>query len=524
MYTPDIGIVGFGRGGAYVTRASDLMGGMYYNPAGLYQLDGFNLEGGLLLLRTNRWFERTGGDGGEDGGGIYNVDSSGGIVEGSLDETFPRTEMDPYFRPIPEVGIAFGFDKPDLTLAFGLYAPFAPIQVFPEYGPGRYRLIDQELIQGNFVLSAGWKPLPFLAVGASVQLLVMQLNQSFKASADFLSSGEASNPEDPQWDVVASFSADAYSPYFTVGALLMPAPFLRIGVSFNPPYRFEGKGTAGLNGVLGQRYFAELPQALADLYGREAIHVVGQDEEVHLSTGLPGALRVAVGVEPILGVLDLELGFHVEIWHESGDVVASEVDVGLTEDNPDDGVDAVPLAQYLDDRGLCAIIEARDLPCDALGSYTGDGGTVTVPADYGTTWSLRFGGELRPLPFFGIRFGYLFEPPAIPDATLALTMLDSSKHLVSGGLSLRLGATRERSSLVDLHLSYAHVFYEDRTVALDDSRALGLALEGVPHNKVDAGSYGGEAHLFGLNVGFHFSDIVRGAKAGAATRSNSGKP
>ena len=69
MYTPDIGIVGFGRGGAYVTRASDLMGGMYYNPAGLYQLDGFNLEGGLLLLRTNRWFERTGGDGGEDGGG-----------------------------------------------------------------------------------------------------------------------------------------------------------------------------------------------------------------------------------------------------------------------------------------------------------------------------------------------------------------------------------------------------------------------------------------------------------------------
>ncbi len=184
LFSPDTGIVGMGRAGAYVTRADDLIGGLYYNPAGLFQLDGFNFEGGLLLLRNSRWQQRPGGDGGEDGAGIYNLDDSGAIIDGSLDEPFPRINNIPNFRPIPEVGFAFGFKKPDLTIAFGLYAPLAPTQKFSEFGAGRYRLIEQELIQGNFSLAVGWKPLPFLAVGASFQLLVMKLTESFKASSD----------------------------------------------------------------------------------------------------------------------------------------------------------------------------------------------------------------------------------------------------------------------------------------------------------------------------------------------------
>jgi len=510
LFTPDTGIVGLGRGGAHVTRADDLIGGLYYNPAGLFQLDGFNFEGGLLLLRHNRWQQRPGGDGGEDGQGVYNLDDSGGIIDGSLDQPFPRIENIPNFRPIPELGLAFGFEKPDLTIAFGLYAPLAPTQKFSEFSAGRYRLIEQELIQGNFSLSVAWKPLPFLAVGASFQLLYLQLTQSFKASSDFLAAGDSYNEEGAQWDITASFTAMRLRPHFNVGVLLMPTPWLRIGLSFEPPYRFEGRGSASLKGVLGEELLSGF---LGDDEGNPyPIHVAGVDQEVEINTGLPGRLRFGLGFEPVKDVFNFEIGVHIEFWQGSGDVVASGVDMPLTYDNPDDGLDPVPLDQHLGDRGICAILEAGDPPldCASLGTYRGAAGdgTVVIPASFENAFSLRFGGEVRPLPLLGIRFGYLYESPAIPVGTQSLTMLDGHKHMVSGGLSLSLGATASRSSLVDVRLSYAHIFYMTRTISEEDSLGRTLTLEGVPSNPVDAGEYGGGADLLGINVGVHFGAIA----------------
>jgi long-subunit fatty acid transport protein len=519
LFTPDTGIVALGRGGAHVTRADDLMGALYYNPAGLFQLDGFHFEGGLLLLRHQRWVQRPGGDGGEDGGGIYNLDASGAIIEGSLDEAFPRAENIPSFRPIPELGLAFGFDRPDLTIAFGLYAPLAPNQRFSEFGAGRYRLIEQELIQANFSLSAAWKPLPFLAVGASFEVLLMKLSQSFKASSDFLASGDSYNVEDGQWDITAAFSATRVQPHFNVGVLVMPTSWLRVGLSFAPPYRFQGRGSSSLSGVLGEGYFAGPAGALA---GSEPVYVEGVDPEIEVHTGLPGRLRFGIGFEPIQRVLNFEIGVHFEFWEGSGDVVASGVDMPLTYDNPDDGLDPVPLAQHLEERGICAILEGRDPPldCASVAQYRGAAGDgiVVIPASFGNSFSLRFGGELRPTPSLGIRFGYLYESPAIGVGTQSLTMLDSHKHMASGGLSIALRGARAERSLAELHFSYAHIFYVTRTVAAEDSLGRTLTLEGVPSNGTDAGEYGGSADLFGVNLAVHFSAIVRGGRAGEGAK------
>tara|TARA_Y100001968_G_C19433254_1_gene758205 strand:- start:739 stop:2349 length:1611 start_codon:yes stop_codon:yes gene_type:complete len=507
LFTPDTGIVGLGRGGAMVTRADDLVSGLYYNPAGLHQLDGFHFEGGLLLLRHQRWQQRPGGDGGEDSGGIYNLDAEGRPIEGSLSEPFPNIENQPNFRPIPELGFAYGFKDPDLTLALGLYAPLAPTQRFSATGPGRYRLIEQELIQGNFSLSASWKPLPFLAVGASFQVLVLRFSQSFTASADFLAGGDAYNVEDPQWDITAGFTATRVRPHFNVGALLMPTSWLRVGVAFSPPYRFDGRGSARLDGVLGEQYFAGPAGSIS---GPEPIHVSGHDPEVEVNTGLPGQLRFGVGFEPVAGVFNFEVGAQIELWRGAGDVVASAVDMPLYYDAPEDQLDPVALDQHLDGRGICAVLEVRGLDCATLAIYRGaeGDGTVTIPAAFDNAFSVRFGGEVRPLPVVGIRFGYLFETPAIPVATQSLTMLDSNKHMASAGVSLSFGAGQGRSSVVDLRLSYAHIFYETRTASLEDSLGRTLTLQGVPANPVDAGEFGGSADLLGLNVGVHFGEIA----------------
>ncbi len=504
LFTPDTGIVGFGRGGANVARADDLVSGLYYNPAGLYQIDGFSIQGGIHLLRTNFWFERAGG---EDG--IYNVDDDGNPIEGSESEPFPRTEKLPHIRPIPEGGFAFGFAKPDLTIALGIYAPIAPIQSFPRYGPGRYRVTEQELIQGNISLSAGWKICDWLAVGASFQLLIMQLNEEFAASSDFLASNTGVQDEEPQWDVLTSFTADDLRPHFNVGVIVFPTSWLRIGASFEPAYKFVGKGSATLSGTLGEEFFAGAGGAFIE--GDGPIVPEGEDDDIDVETGLPGRIRVGVNVEPVQDVFELELDFHVELWRGSNDVRASNIDIPLFH-NGDDVDEPKALDRYLEeDRvGACAQID-----CTTVGIYRGENGdgNVVVPGNYRSTWSLRLGGSVTPVPILRFRFGGLYEAPATTEEDMSLTMLDGHKFLAGAGVTFRPWADEEMGPLVEIHFSYAHVFYLDRTVSADVSRGRTKALEGVPVNAIDAGTYGGSADMVGLNIAAHFGRMAAYDKA-----------
>ena len=531
LFTPDVGSIAVGRGGAWTARASDVSGALYYNPAGLWQVDGWTLSGGLNLHSTRRTFQRFGGDGGAelgtwnvgaDGFRIYEEDADGNVVRDSRDEPYPLTVSNPHVRPIPEIGIAFGIPNPDITIALGLYAPPAPIQSWDPQGPGRYRLIEQELIQGNFVLSAAYKPLPWLAFGASFQVLYMQLTESFAGSADFLAGDDPINPEDPDWDVTAQFTARDIKPYFNVGVMFMPLPWLRFGVSFDPPYTFKGKGSASLSGVLGQQ-----SQTL-ELIGDGALHVVGEDTDVTVNAGLPGHLRFGVDVEPIPKVLMIGLDVHLEIWRGSGDLFADDVDIPLYFDDPDDDLEPEPLVDYMYRVGLCPLGAGLGVDCGDEGSappgagsslaiYRGEGGSgqVVVPANYRDTWSLRLGAEVRPVPFLGLRAGWLYEPPAIPDNTMTLTIHDGHKHMVAGGASLLLGAGKAQPrSLVEVHLTYSHVFYKDRVIAPGTSRKGLLALDGVPASEVDAGTYTAAVNQLGINMALHFGAIGQRIKAG----------
>ncbi len=491
LFTPDVGSIGLGRGGAWTGRASDVVGALYYNPAGLWQVDGWTVSGGLNLHRTHRTFQRADGPAGP----------------------YELTESTPHVRPIPEVGIAWGLPKPDLTIALGLYAPPAPIQQFDPDGAGRYRLIDQELIQGNIVLAAALRPVPWLSFGASFQLLYMELTESFKASAAVLASGAEANEEDPDWDVTANFTASSIQPYFSVGVMVMPLPWLRIGASFEPPYKFKGKGHATLDGVLGTE------SSTLELLGEGALHVVGADDDITVNAGLPGHLRFGIDLEPIPRVLMFGVDFHLEIWNGSGDLTAGDVDMDLYYDDASDDLEPEPLVDYLYRVGLCPIGSGIGVDCgdeanggagSNLERYSGEGGdgSMVVPASYRNTWSLRLGAEVRPLPFVGLRAGWLYEPPAIPEDSMALTMHDGHKHMVAGGISLLLGAGPQTPrSLVEVHVTYSHIFYKDRVIEPGISRKGMFTLEGVPSNNVDAGTYTAAVNQLGINVAVHLGAI-----------------
>lgn len=499
LFTPDTGTVGLGRGGAWTARASDVAGALFYNPAGLWQVDGWTIAGGTNLYSADRTFQRD---------------------QGERAEPYELVVKRPHLRPHPELGIAWGLPKPDLTFAIGVTSPIAPIQSYDSAGAGRYRVIEQELRQANLYLAAAIRPHKVIAIGASVQLVYMDLRESFAGQADFLSRNEDPNPENTDWDVHTEFYARSIKPQFNVGLMVMPTEWLRIGVSFDPPYRFTGTGEATLTGALGGESTA------VQTFGDGPLYVVARDDEIGLNIGLPGHLRFGLDLEPLEGRLSFGLEAHFELWNGSGDLRAENVALPLMYDSPGDDLPPEPLVDYLYRVGLCPLGSAIGVDCgdpsslpagegSSLHVYRGEDGTIVIPAGFRNTWSIRTGVEAHPHPGFGVRFGYLFESPAIPLESQSLTMHDGWKHLLSGGLTLRLGADESHPRpLAEITITYAHVWYADRTVSAAESRGRTLVLEGVSANPVDAGVYSADVNQLGLNVAFHIGAMAeRGKKA-----------
>ena len=517
LFTPDTGIVAASRAGAFVATANDNTA-LYYNPAGLHLMNGFQLRGGLMGLQNPVTFQRAGGEGRYklDDTGAYLTDGTAGpLLDGPFDEVSNLDE----FRPIPELSLSWGFENPDLTIAMGLYAPLAPWISYPTYGPNRYRLTRLRLIQGNWALGLGWRlpaPVDFIAIGATFQLIYISMKQDFWASSDIQNIEADFNPEHPQWDTMTQFEATQLQPSWNAGLMIIPHHTVRIGVSFAPQYTFNGKGSATLTGELGSEYLEEIKDEfgpLLELAGIDLdtspLNLVGVDDDISVTTKQPAILRAGVMVQPVQW-LNLELAGTIDFWSRADAIVGSDVEVPLQD--CDENGNCQPVADEI--RGRTDPIDpciGGDVPlvdCDSLGTYKGtDGeGTFAIQQNWKNSFSIRFGGEIQPIPQrLGIRFGYSFESSAVPDATLNLTMFDSNKHMVGVGVSGRFEG-------FEVHFSYAHLFYEPRVISAEVAEGTHIGLENTVVGDIDDGAYSGSADIIGLNLVFDFSTLHRKAK------------
>ena len=525
LFTPDTGIVAAGRAGAFVATANDALA-LYYNPAGLYLMNGLQLRGGLMGLQNPVTFRRGGGEGRYklDDNGDYLVDGTGGPDVGG---PFTEVSNQDSFRPIPEYSLSFGFEDPDLTIAMGLYAPLAPWISYPLYGANRYRLTKLRLIQGNFALGLGWRlpaPLDFIAIGGSFQIIYISMKQDFWASSDIENVDAAVNPEHPQWDALTQFEAQQWQPSWNAGLMIIPHHTMRIGLSFAPQYTFRGKGSASLSGELGGEYLEQIGEEygpILELAGIDLdtspLNLVGVDDDITVTTKQPAILRVGVMIEPT-SWLNLELAGTIDFWSRADAIVGSDVEVPLQD--CDENGDCQPIVDEIKGRtdpiDPCVGGDGVELvECDSLDTYKGtDGeGSFRLPQGWKNAYSIRFGGEIQPIPDrLGIRFGYAFESSAIPDSTLNLTMFDSNKHMVGVGVSGRFEG-------FDIHFTYAHIFYTPRTITAEAAEGTHIGLEATVTGDIDDGDYSGSADIIGLALGLDFTTLHRNAKAKKATAS-----
>ncbi len=208
-----------GRAGSFVAGADDGEA-LYYNPAGLADIDGVSLlvDAGLVLQRTH----------------YVRVDSGGN----------PQPAVDGDLNPLafPTAVVSWKPRKtPWLTVAGGVWVPYLGLNSYPETGPQRYSLIT---LNGSLVLvaelAAAFRIHDHFWLGAGFEGMFI----NFKSRLDLSACTELNcAPEDPHFDALTELNVTApFVPSGVIGATVA-YPKVRVGLTLQLPFFVHGDGT-----------------------------------------------------------------------------------------------------------------------------------------------------------------------------------------------------------------------------------------------------------------------------------------
>lgn len=406
LFLTDRGVRPAMRGFAFVAGADDPQS-IWYNPAGLAWSDQ------QLLLDATLTFMRA---------SFTRVDDAGNTL----------TPVDVDATPLPIPMLAYSHPVNDQwTLGFGVHAPNAALLKWPrgvradgsscdhtgdDYedptcgpAPQRYSLYSLEGSAFlNVTAAVAWRPIPQLSIGLGAHLLLGSFVGEVMTSAcdGFL----CSQPESPEWDSLVRFSlSPVIQPGFAFG-ITYDAGLVRVGASM---VYWPGavSGDAKLD--------ARLPSAA--LF--EGARIEGDTARLELD--LPLMLRGGVELRPTEG-LRIEAALVWEHWSTQSAAKITPKNVWIR--------DAV-----------------------AIGDY--QLGNIDIPRNMNDVFSIRLGASLalannRVVPSVGVNY----ENSSFDDAYLTPLTLDSSKLIVSAGVSVQL------TDGFWLDIAYAHVFLENRNV------------------------------------------------------------
>jgi long-chain fatty acid transport protein len=274
MFLPGRGARPLGRAGAFVAGADD-GGAIYYNPAGLADIDGVS-----LLLDASLIFQQV----------DYNRVDSGGNQQ-------PRVSGSMNLLPIPTLALTWKPKKASwLTIAGGVWVPNIGVDSFPQDGPQRYSSIT---INGSLLmvaeLAAAFRIHEHFWLGVGFETMYFKFH-SRKMLSSCPSQVDCA-PEDPSFDSLTELDAtSAFTPSGIIGATVA-YPQFRIGLSIQLPFWVRAEGTVR----------ARLPtNPMFD-----GSNVVGQSVSVSFDLPLEARLGVEYRPKPYLRV---ELDGVFENW------------------------------------------------------------------------------------------------------------------------------------------------------------------------------------------------------------------
>lgn len=451
LYFADRGVRPAARGGAFIAGADDI-GAVAYNPAGLF-------DAGSQFLLDASWLHFTSDYTRQSI--LRQTDPNTGQPTGTrFLQTFPTVHGTSPVLPIPTIGYSFQPHR-QWVVAISVWAPYAAIASYPEEvenkpAPQRYSLLTLDGSALAFLgVAAAFAPSKQWRLGAALGVLA----GSFKSSVVF--SGCVPDkffcaPEQPEWDVLSELSVGPIvSPAGEIGAIYIPDPSWRIGLSFQGPVYVRSGGTVK----------TRLPSTPVFDRAKQ------EGEDVDVSFDLPWNVRFGVEARP-LPELRIEVGGGYERWGMHDAITVAPDGIALK------NVAAFPETYYLPD--------------------------VVFPRHFQDSFSIRAGGEYSHELFgylWDARAGLAFESSAIPEEWLNVLTIDAPKLTAALGLGLHMGKWR-------FDATYAHVFGFDATVDPEKAKMTQVSpVQARPPknaNTINGGVYEARADVFGIGLAYTF--------------------
>jgi long-subunit fatty acid transport protein len=509
FYVGEIGARSMARGGANIVNPRD-PSAIWLNPAAVTLSTGVQLQLDVNLVWLNSEFIRD--CGGEDNGcavadtidrtytnpdGSANpdraffveggkrqpgaLDSSGAPVNdasvgrlGNRDkpsrfdgETAIQNEAG--VQPIPRLFATFNSDSIGIDgFALGAYvfAPSAGDSKFSESGPARYTLIDRDLLEVFYGLTAGYRFGDWFAVGGSFQLVTSGLNQNLRLTADTVGN------EDENYDVQVRITGEQHLiPSGNFGLWSNPGKLLGIG-NLEVAASVQLPRTVAATGPISIEKFGPTLQADFIDSGLAAINDEGATATAEFV--LPPFYRLGLkyGSDDVFGDGKKTVGFDVEL--------AVVYEAWSTYDH--------------------VFLSTRDLTFSVGGGEATPLPPIVQPKDWEDTVSVRLGGTVALWDrMLELHTGGFFESSAIPNTTYSVDIVDGDKVGLGAGLSGTWNGVR-------LDVGYSHVFIFDRVVGTESIVTAGnvvvpppVGAEGELRTRVAMGSY--KAGYDMLNVG-----------------------
>jgi long-chain fatty acid transport protein len=371
FYLPGHGVKPMGRGGAQVAHGQGDLNAIWHNPANIGGLTNTKLTVDFSLIFVNFDFQR-----------------APRTLENGEQRTYNAVSNEAPPKPNPQVLIGGPLPVEGMSWAFGLYAPYLSGHVFPETGPQRYTLVDNDQSLLLFLHAVwAWELNDRIRIGLGFQNVPANFVLVNVTSAY---TGLFGDPEDADLDILTRITlTDLWVPSGNGGVVVGLSENLSAGLSFQLPIRFETDS-------------AQLESRLPSNAAFTGAELQGDT----IAGGLTFAPIIRFGLQWQAETWDVELAATYEAWSVFDEIDATPNSVSV--DNVP-GLGAIPI------------------------------GPLSVAQEWQDAYSVRLGSDVQLSDALTVRGGYAFETAAVPDERYSVFLADGNKHLLGTGLTYDFG-------------------------------------------------------------------------------------
>ncbi len=505
---PENGAIGLARAGAVVARPSD-PSAIQYNPAGILGLPGAQLTLGSNLGSFGQCFQRYGNYATED---TTNINLAGTRFQNSMyaasgmTTPYPRTCSNPALSLAPNLGFTYRI-LPNLAVGINAVPPHSVGRegIFPDAvttanglapSPARHLLYEKRLLLFYPAATVAFAPLPWLRLGATLQVGIASFEYSTMLNANDMSDGAQS----PDGDIKLTLRASGVFVAGVFGAQVLLPQYFTFGVKgqYVPELSLSGIGAGS---AVDQYYAADQsPAAVAArtrtfdvsaLRAQPASHVRAGVRFAMPRAGRPNAWESA---HTLARNNTLANGRNIADTYDPmrDDVFDIEVDFNY-EFTSTLGVTSVAL------NGTIVAAGGIMVPLNPMRP-------IVIQSDFNNTYGVRIGSDWNVIPDrLALRMGFSAESGATNPGLSQIHLPTFDSMTASIGAGLRFG-------WFTANIAYAHYFF----FPLDDprgsrsiitTRALNPMADPCPRSsgvegscRVNAARYEASMDLFGINL------------------------